>query len=347
MCDMNANPPAAPPRPQVVQIMRPDRGAYSIERVFADIRAAMTDDVLVRAWVCPYPSRGVLARLRGAIAAAREPADVFHVTGDAHYLALFLPRARTVLTVHDCEFVQRARGLRRALLWLFWLKLPVSRAMRILVPSQAARRELTALVAVRPEKIEVIENPVSTGFQPLPEPRHNGRLRILQVGTKANKNLERLAAALSGLDAELRIIGRPTRAQVAALRAGGVSFEWRERLSDAEMRAAYRDCDALAFCSLSEGFGLPVLEAQMVGRPVVTSNRAPMTDVAGDAAVFVDPEDVGAIRRAFQRLIDDRALRRALVARGVGNAARYQPRRAAAAHARVYRMLADRAEAGR
>jgi glycosyltransferase involved in cell wall biosynthesis len=332
--------------PKVLQIMRPDRGAYSIERVFGDIRAAMGDDLDVTAWVCPHPSRGVLPRLRGALSAAGQSADVFHVTGDAHYLALFLPRARTVLTVHDCEFVRRARGLKRALLWLFWLRLPVARAARVLVPSQAARRDLSALVGIGPDTIEVVENPVSTGFQPQPEARHPGRFRILQVGTKANKNVERLAAALSGLDVELHIVGRPTPAQVAALRAAGVAFTWREGLSDEAIRAAYRDCDALAFCSLSEGFGLPILEAQTVGRPVVTSNRAPMTEVAGDAAVFVDPEDVGSIREAFRRLIDEPALRRALVASGIDNAGRYHPGIAAAAHEKVYRALAGFAQAG-
>lgn len=344
---MTANEVSALRRPRVLHIMRPDRGAYSIERVFGDIRAAMPEDIDVRVWACPYPSRGILARLRGAIFAARQVADVFHVTGDAHYLALFLPRAHTVLTVHDCEFVRRARGLRRALLWLFWLKLPAARARRILVPSQAARRELTALIPISSEKIEVIENPVSTGFQPQPAPRHQGRLRVLQVGTKANKNIERLAAALSGLDAELRIVGRPTQAQAAALHASGVAFNWNERLSETEMRVAYRECDVLAFCSLSEGFGLPILEAQMVGRAVVTSNRAPMTDVAGNAALFVDPEDVGDIRRAFRRLIDEPTWHRGLVVRGFDNAARYHPRIAAAAHARVYRRLADGAVAGR
>ena len=82
-----------PRRVRVTQIMRPDRGAFSIERVFCDVRAAMPGDVEARVWVCPHPSRGVLARLRGAWAARRQPGDVLHVTGDAHYLALFLPSA--------------------------------------------------------------------------------------------------------------------------------------------------------------------------------------------------------------------------------------------------------------
>lgn len=325
----------------VTQIMRPRRdGFFSIERVYRDLRAHLPADVAVADWVCPYPSRGVLPRLRGALAARRVPGDLFHVTGDAHYLALFLPASRTVLTVHDCEFILRARGLKRFILWLFWLWLPVIRARAVVVPSAAARSELLGLVRVDPEQVVTIENPVSPGFFPAAPCSANGPLRVLQVGTKANKNIPRLAAALSGLPVTLFIVGRPTSAQCRALADAGVSYEWAESLSDAALAEAYRNCDILAFCSLSEGFGLPILEAQQTGRAVVTSNRAPMTDVAGDAAEFADPEDVVSMHAAFRALVENPAHRADLAARGAANVRRFDAGAVAGAYARLYRRLA-------
>lgn len=330
---------------RVTQILRPARGAYSIERVYADVRAQLPADIAVRVWTCPHASRGLGARLRGALAARRVAGGLCHVTGDAHYLGLFLPRARTIHTVHDCDFVTRARGLKRFLLWLFWLRLPLVGAGAVVVPSEASRQELLALVPLDPARVVVIENPVSAGFRPAPPPApSNGPLRVLQIGTKPNKNLERLAAALAGLEVTLFIVGRPGAAQHAALAAAGLSYAWREGLSEAELADAYRACEVLAFCSLSEGFGLPIVEAQAVGRAVVTSDRAPMREVAGAGAELVDPEDADDMRRAFARLAADPARRRALVASGRENAARFAAEGVAAAYARLYRRLARAAD---
>ena len=89
---------------------------------------------------------------------------------------------------------------------------------------------------------------------------------------------------------------------------GYVSFE--------DLKALYQGAACFAFPSLYEGFGLPVLEAMAAGTPVITSNRAAMAEVAGDAASLVDPEDTEAIEHAIARLVEDGSLRDALVARG-------------------------------
>ncbi len=326
--------------PTVAHILRPDRGVFSIERVSRDLRAGLPADITARAWVCPYPSRGLLPRLRGARAARRVRGRVLHMTGDAHYLALFLPRARTVLTVHDCDAIHRARGLKRLILWLVWFRLPLARAAAVVVPSEATRRDLLKLVRIDPAKVVMIENPVSPSFGPSPLRSHGGPLHILQIGTKANKNIPRLAAALSGLEVRLFIVGRPSADQTAALAAARIKFHWAENLSEEALHEAYRACDIVAFCSLSEGFGLPLVEAQRVGRPIVTSNRAPMTDVAGQGAEYADPENIDDMRRAFVRLIESPARRAELVALGRENVRRYSAERAAEAHARLYRRVA-------
>ncbi len=322
-----------------VHIMRPVGPYYSIERVYQDVRQHAPLDVPMRAWICPHPSRGIVPRIRGAIAAARIKADVFHMTGHAHYLVYFLPRNRTVLTIHDCEFLDRESGLKRWLLWLFWFWLAEKRCAKIIAISEDARERILSHLNCIPEKVVVISNPVSDDFRHVPKAFDPANPRILHIGTKQNKNLERLAAALEGLDVTLSVIGQLTDLQRSVLERHRVRYESRVGLSDAELRREYETCDMLAFCSTYEGFGLPIVEAQAVGRPVVTSRIAPMTEVAGDGACFVDPFDVSDIRTGIERVIHDQALRETLVARGLVNVERFRASTVARRYADLYEAV--------
>ena len=153
-------------------------------------------------------SQGILPRLKDAWRARHAAGAVNHVLGDVHYLTFFLPRRRTILTVHDTLLIDRERGLKRFILWFFWLWLPVRRCAHITVISGETRRRLLALVSLDPERVRVIPDPVAPCFTvQSPAPRE-GRFRVLHIGTKANKNLERTVRALSGLEVELTVIGR-------------------------------------------------------------------------------------------------------------------------------------------
>src|SRR5690606_28340156 len=100
-------------------------------------------------------------------------------------------------------------------------------------------------------------------------------------GTGWNKNLERLVEALQGLRCRLEIIGPLSGAQRDALVAAGIEFVALGRVDDSALVDAYRRCDLLVFASLFEGFGLPVVEAQATGRPVIASRRGSLGEVAG------------------------------------------------------------------
>jgi glycosyltransferase involved in cell wall biosynthesis len=106
------------------------------------------------------------------------------------------------------------------------------------------------------------------------------------------------------------------------------------------MVQSYVECDMLAFPSTYEGFGMPILEAQAVERPVVTSSVASMPEVAGEGACLVDPFDVASIRAGVLRVMHDAAYRQSLVVAGRRNCARFSPREIAEAYARVYREIA-------
>jgi glycosyltransferase involved in cell wall biosynthesis len=163
---------------------------------------------------------------------------------------------------------------------------------------------------------------------------------VLQVGTGAHKNLTGAIQALTGLRCHLKIIGQLSSEQRGILKRQRIDFSNIENATDAEVVRAYQECDLLLFASTYEGFGLPIVEANATGRPVVTSNLLSMPEVAGGAACLVDPFDVASIRAGVVRVIGDPVYRQSLVVAGLENVKRFEPRRIAAQYAAMYAEIA-------
>jgi glycosyltransferase involved in cell wall biosynthesis len=325
-------------RIRVVQFQRRAApGAFSIERLFASVRAELPSDMEVRVETNRHFSQGVLRRLLDGLRARRRAGRINHVLGDVHYLIWFLPRPGSILTIHDCIALERHRGVRRALYWLFWYHVPLRRAEQVIVVSEYTRSALARWVPGSRASIRVIPPAVPRAFTPAPAPPRAGPLRLLQVGTAENKNLSRVIEACRELPVRLVIVGALDQTALSRLRTLDVEYENHVDLADEALVAVYRDCHALVFASTFEGFGMPIIEAQAIGRPVITSRLCSMPEASGGAACLVDPWDVQDIRRAIQRLIDDGEYSADLVRRGLENAARHTPERAAAAYADVYR----------
>ncbi len=327
----------------VTFLMRaPQERSFSIEAVFETVRAHLPPDITARVVTSAYPSRGFLPRLKGVFHAWRacKGADIIHMTGDAHFLVFLLPRKRVVLTVHDCEFLVRSHGIKRFILWLFWIWLPARKACKITVVSEESKRQLLQWLRVDPDRIEVIENPLSKALPQDDRPFATARPRLLMIGTGPHKNIDRVAQALTGLPVILEVIGRLPPERLTRLQAEGLDVQTRHDLSDAQLAQAYASADILMFPSLSEGFGLPILEAQSVGRPVITSDRSPMREVAGPAALLVDPENPSEIRNAVERVIAEPELRKVLVRDGFTNINRFAPKTTATQYANLYRQMA-------
>jgi glycosyltransferase involved in cell wall biosynthesis len=332
-------PHDAPPRPEVVHFNRlPLAGYHSIEKLFKGLSDAMESAVEIRAEQCPEPSRGLLPRLRNLRWARRARGQVNHITGDVHYLALALPGDRTLLTVHDCVALRRARGPRRWLLRKLYFEWPARRAGIVTTISEATRQELARVTGLDPARIHVLPDCVADDFRPVPR-QFNALPTVLLVGTRAHKNLERTVEALSPLACRLHVVGRLTRQQQELLDASGLAYAGTHDLTAAGMARAYADCDVVGFASLYEGFGMPILEGQATGRPVVTSNLAPMSDVAGDGACLVDPSSVESIRDGFRRVFEDAEYRQRLVEAGLRNVEQYRPASVAALYLRLYQEL--------
>lgn len=293
----------------------------------------------VRFCVCPFEGRGLLRRLALIIWAACSQGDVNHVTGDINYLGLLMRRSRTLLTITDSASMMRLEGLKRWLYKCFWLRLPIWRAGHVAVISEATLNETMSYVHSDLTKFSIIPCCTPLGIVAEPQPFHTSCPRILAVGTKPNKNLPRLIEALAGLRCRLVVVGALTQYQQKLIVLHGLEVENHVDLGDAEMSLQYRNADLVVFVSTYEGFGIPVLEGQAVGRPVITSRRLPMEKVAGAGACLVNPESVSDIREAVLRVINDSQYRDMLVQAGFENVVAYSPEIVARKYASVYDAL--------
>ena len=328
-------------RIQVKYYRRKQHGAeFSLERVFDAVRDALPADIRADHWTCRFKSRGLLRRLLNMIEAPFHQGGISHITGDVHYLALLLSKRRTILTNHDCVSLHFTSGLSRARILWFWYRLPLRRVGAVTTVSEFSKEELVRYAHCDPILVEVIPNPLPSGFVPWPRRPNREVPVLLQVGTgEHNKNLNRVAEALRGIPCKLDIVGKLTDRQKQALESNSIDYTAQSGLSDQEMIERYRNCDILVFASTYEGFGMPIIEANATGRPVVTSNIGPMPEVAGKAACLVDPFDCASIRAGVLRVIEDAGYRSHLIEEGFENVKRFQAEVIAAQYAALYRKV--------
>lgn len=303
---------------RVLFLFRPPEAGYSIAKVFREILETVPGASRIE--VPAYGgSPSVLWRNLRFVRRLRKEFDIFHITGDITYCALVLPGHRTVLTMHDMNLLEyyKARGLKSWLLRLLWYYLPMKRAAVVTCISEKTRKELIHYYPWVEGKTVVIGNPYDSAITYVPKSFPTEKPVILHIGTRPNKNLDRVIQAVRDIPCHLRIIGEPGGSQREIIESFGLDYSIAVGLTDAEIVEEYRQADIISFPSLYEGFGLPIIEGLATGRIVVTSKREPMVSVAGGAAILVDPEDVSSIREGFLRAIQDEPLRRALIAKGL------------------------------
>jgi glycosyltransferase involved in cell wall biosynthesis len=312
--------------PVVCYILRKNQSTYfSIERIFSLISGLMSHKADVRRVTVPHGRLlpwNILANFR---AIRKVKADIYHVTGDVHYLVLGLPAKKTILTVHDCVFMYRTSGLKRWFLQYMFLKWPVRHCRIITTISEKTRQDIIRFTGCRPAKVVVVPNPVDEHFY-YSEKRFNKKLPVLLfVGTAAHKNLARAIEAIKGISCILDIIGKVPPEQIRAMEEYNISYRENINISNEELARKYADCDVLLFPTTFEGFGLPVIEAQKSGRPVITSNISPLKEVAGSGAYLADPYDVVSIRNGIIKMIEDDEYRESTIQKGFENVNQYLP----------------------
>lgn len=328
---------------RIIFVERAPSESVSIERVFRQIAKDLpVDDFDVEFQSVPY-GNGIAAIFKNLFFFRPRPADIYHITGDVHYISLVLPRAKTILTIHDLIFLHRRSGLRRFILKKLFLDWPLRKAGHLTVVSPAVKDEIIKYAGFGGVKVRVIENPLIDGFPGHdPQPFDDSCPVILHLGTAENKNLVNLIKAVKGIQCRLRIVGRLDAKMLHDLAASDTVYENLSGLDENQIIEEYRNADIVAFCSTYEGFGLPIIEAQAMQTPVITSDLAPMNAVAGIGAALIDPNDVSSIKNGLLRIINDREYRNSLIAAGTDNIERFNRKKIAAQYAELYRQITDK-----
>jgi glycosyltransferase involved in cell wall biosynthesis len=260
-----------------------------------------------------------------------------------------------VVTIYDLSFLLFPEGFNpwKRLYLRFMAPYSARSSQRVIALSQSTKSDLTRLLGIPQEKIEVIPCGVDPRFRPL-----NGTLisqfrqrrglperMILFVGTiEQRKNVRLLLEAYAQIKKDI-----PHALVLAGAKGWGAEgvFAQAERLGltdlifagyveQEELPLWYNAADLLAYLSLYEGFGLPPLEAMASGTPVVTSNISSLPEVVGDAGVLVDPQDAEVIARAMLKVLRDRGLQEEMRKRGLERAKRFTWQGAAEETVRVY-----------
>jgi glycosyltransferase involved in cell wall biosynthesis len=312
---------------------------WSIERVYDDIFKKISKEFRVEFYKCRFISQGFFKRLYDTLYASLHQGDINHITGDIHFLTYFLQSHKTIITIQDCGGLHRLKGIKRFLYWFFWIWLPIKRCRLIITSSKFIKKELLLNMSVEPRKIKIIHHPVSNFFQQSRKVFNTKCPRILSIGQEANKNLERHLLALKDLDCEFILITTNPNKFSNYLKKIKIKYSIYSNLSNLDLFKQYQLCDFLLFASLYEGFGLPIIEAQAVGRAVITSNFGSMKEVAGEAACLVDPYNVKHIRSGIDKIILNKDYRDNLIKKGYENVKRFNINKISKKHTELYRKI--------
>ncbi len=309
---------------------------YSIENVFH----TLNDYINVEVFELPFESKGFFNRVRNIFALIKFNKLIIHVTGHDHYL-FWYPFKNSILTIHDIESLKRKEGWRYWVFKKLWFDIPIANSRMVTTISEFSKKEIKSLNNYK-TPIIVIPNPLTIKVEFQPKVEWSDKINILHIGTKENKNLTRLIAALKDINCTLTIIGRLTIKQEAALSQSGFKYYNKVNLSDSELIEEYVKCDVLAFISLYEGFGLPIIEAQAIGRVVITSNRSSMPEVAGvGGAYLINPYSIDEIQKAILYLKENKEVRHKLIEKGRRNVERFKPEAVARMYNNLYNQIEE------
>lgn len=300
---------------------------------------------------CPYKEFTFGEQLGLAWQLYRLKADLVHF-GMTHQPILYFKKS--VTTIHDLTTLRFRNPAKNPV--VFYLKQLVYRGVvryaahkskHLLMPTEFVKKDVLRYCHVRPEKISVTYEAADTiredgeavpGLKPQPF--------IMYVGRPLpHKNLDRLVEAFQLLKHDhpaLQLVLAGKRDILYArivqrLEAAGIrDVIVTGYVSEGQLRWLYEHCQVYAFPSLSEGFGLPGLEAMAHGAPMASSNASCLPEVYGDAAHYFNPFDVSDMARAISDVLDDAALRQQLIVNGKAQAHKYSWRRMAEQTLAVY-----------
>lgn len=289
--------------------------------------------------------------------------DLLHVP---HYNVPVLYRDPVVATIHDLTHLTAPAFRKSAKAWLYaWpmLQAAARKASLIITVSEHSKREISRRLGIRAEKIAVIHNGVGPRFRFRNRTEARARVQaalgiarpyLLYVGNlKPHKNVPALVRAFAKLRSRrgmdyLLVLGGDDQAHRNAVLSECAALGIRDAvlhvpwISEDLLPDVYAAADLLVMPSICEGFGLPVLEAMACGTPVVCSRAMALPEVAGDAALYIDPHDIEAMAAAIERVLCSPAVQAEMREKGFRQAAKFKWEESARKHVEVYQRVLGR-----
>jgi len=286
--------------------------------------------------------------------------DIFHGLSNVLPFGIKKSGIPTVLTIHDLIFLQFPTFYKKIdqILYRYITIHSCRNATKIIAISHQTKNDLINLLGIDPDKIEVIYQSCNNFFYDRVDEVQKAAIRqkfnlpksfILSVGTIEQRKNQ--LAILKGvvqekLEIPIVLLGKPTD-YMKQLDEFIIKSDIQKQLiflhktSLAELQAIYQMAEIMVYPSLYEGFGLPVLEAQASGCPVITSNISSLPEAGGEGAIYIDPKNSQEIGRAIRNILTNEKLKSELIQKGTANALLFNDQTVADKLMRLYQMLYD------
>ena len=316
-------------------------GNFSLEIFYSELFNELKNDIDIRIIELPFYNSGFFPRLFNMFFCYFNQTEVNHIVADITYCSFFMNKNKLITTIHDCGAIFLNKGIKRKILKYFLFEMPLRRSKKVICISESTKSDLFSFNFKLNNKAVIIPNTVSKSFfnnRKQKEVKFNSK--FLVIGTAPNKNIERIAIALEGIDADVTIIGKLSDNQKNQLITSKINFkELNFALSENEVINEYLKSDILLFPSTFEGFGMPIIEANLLGVCVITSNLSSMPYVAANSAELVDPLDIKSIRNGILKVINDKPYMESLILNGYKNAQRFKIKTIAAQVKEIYSQI--------
>lgn len=306
----------------VIVLRHKAEGQNSIEEIAKRIH----ESLCVKIVTLPYDSTDIFSIIRNICFIKNIEAKTVHIMCPTEAYILPFVKAKRIITFHDLGTIIASRNIiYRIAKMLFYIFPAMQFSDFITFVSNETLKEFQKLTGCKKsDKLKVIYNFYDSRFSTKKgKYRKQKKFSILHIGTACRKNLEIVIEACKGLNVRLDIVGILSDTQQQLLNRYNVDYKNEYDITTAQIIEKYFSCDIVSFPSSYEGFGMPIIEANAAGKPVIAGDIPALHEIAKASAVYVNPKSVEQIRRAIQKLRNDSIFYNKMSALGLENSKRF------------------------
>ncbi len=311
---------------------------HSVEKLFQTIKKDKDNNFKFKFLICPFYSSGFFKRIINCFWALFNQGEINHISGDINFISLFLDKNRTINTFLDCYSLRQFSGFKKMIYKYFWFYLPIKNSKYITTISNFSKKELKRFTKTK-KKINVISAFLPHGNYKIKKKKRKNK--ILIIGTTKNKNLDRILLSIKDIKMKLIIIGKLNINQIRYLNDNKIFFKNYINISESKLISCYNEAKVLLFPSLYEGFGLPIIEAQRMCVPVITSNISPMKEIVNKSALLVNPKDINDIKKNLYKICFNSKLRKSVIRKGYINSLNFNPKKFKKQYYELYEKISQ------